>query len=594
MDPLEQYAARRHRWQETERVLQRQFVRIGNARLAVAVIAALVAWLAYGKHAVTPWALLVPIVAFAALFVHHQGILRKRDTSSRAVRYYEAGIERIHDRWMGHGPAGNEFCHKDHVYAEDLDVFGNGSLFELVCRSRTAAGAAALANWFLSPASFDEATARQHAVRELASRVDLREDFALLGKDDRVEIHSHAIEKWAAAPRIFFPPLLRIAAVAFSAAALTVTIAFFAGLVRLSAVAAVLGCNFIFIYALRSRVERVLGTLGLKAQHLRTLSLLVQRLESETFQSARPQQLRAALNVTGIAASKRVAQLLRWMDLAESGEHVLVRGVLRPLLLWQEHIAMGIEAWRTENAALLCGCVAAIAEFEALSSLASLAFERPHWNFPALISDPEALFAAKKLQHPLMPSAKCVPNSVSIGGELRVLIISGSNMSGKSTLLRAVGLNTVLAWAGAPVAAAEMQISRLHVGASIRVIDSLQDNRSRFFAEITRIRQIIDLTKQHSVLFLLDELLSGTNSHDRRIGASAIVRNLVQASAIGLITTHDLALADIERDLGARAANAHFEDVMIDSRIEFDYRLRPGVVARSNALDLMRAVGLEV
>jgi DNA mismatch repair ATPase MutS len=167
-------------------------------------------------------------------------------------------------------------------------------------------------------------------------------------------------------------------------------------------------------------------------------------------------------------------------------------------------------------------------------------------------------------------------------------------MSGKSTLLRAIGLNTVLAWAGAPVAARDMRVSALEVGASIRVVDSLQENRSRFFAEITRIRKIAELARERHVLFLLDELLGGTNSHDRRIGALGIVRALVKAGAIGLITTHDLALAEIERDLGLAAVNVHFDDQIVDGRIEFDYRLRPGVVTRSNALELMRAIGLEI
>ena len=167
-------------------------------------------------------------------------------------------------------------------------------------------------------------------------------------------------------------------------------------------------------------------------------------------------------------------------------------------------------------------------------------------------------------------------------------------MSGKSTLLRSVGLNAILAWAGGPVAAKQMTISPLHVGASVRVVDSLQDNRSRFFAEITRIREIVELAHSAPVLFLLDELLSGTNSHDRRIGASGVMRALVDTGAIGLITTHDLALASIEQDLGPAAANVHFDDRIVDGRIEFDYQLQTGVVTRSNALELMRAIGLHV
>jgi len=189
----------------------------------------------------------------------------------------------------------------------------------------------------------------------------------------------------------------------------------------------------------------------------------------------------------------------------------------------------------------------------------------------------------------------CVVNDLALDTERPMLVVSGSNMSGKSTLLRAVGLNGVLAWAGAPVAATALSVSPLAIGASIRVNDSLQDHRSRFFAEITKIRQIVDLTKSGKpVLFLLDELLSGTNSHDRRMGASGIVKELLRANAIGLITTHDLALANIQQDVREGVANVHFEDQMNGTEMLFDYKLKPGVVTRSNAIELMRAVGLEV
>ncbi len=256
---------------------------------------------------------------------------------------------------------------------------------------------------------------------------------------------------------------------------------------------------------------------------------------------------------------------------------------------------MAAEAWRLENGPHLAAWLQSVAGFEALSSFATLAFERPQWCFPTLVDSAEPIFETEALQHPLLSPARGVANDVTLQYPLRLLIVSGSNMSGKSTLLRAVGLNSVLAWAGAPVAARQMRISPLQPGASIGVSDSLQDNRSRFLAEILRLRQILDLTKaERPVLFLLDELLSGTNSHDRRIGAAGIVHKLVDAGAIGLITTHDLALAQIEQDLGEQAANVHFEDQMLNGRIEFDYQLHSGVVTRSNALELMRAVGLDL
>jgi DNA mismatch repair ATPase MutS len=213
----------------------------------------------------------------------------------------------------------------------------------------------------------------------------------------------------------------------------------------------------------------------------------------------------------------------------------------------------------------------------------------------------EPLLEAEAIGHPLIEEGRVVRNDVQMGGAdgPRVLVVSGSNMSGKSTLLRTLGVNVVLAQAGAPVRARRLRISPLAVGASIRVTDSLQGGVSRFYAEILRLRQILDATARPGpngapVLFLIDEFLHGTNSHDRRIGAEAVVRGLVERGAIGLITTHDLALADIAGALGARAANVHFEDHIEDGRMVFDYAMRPGVVRKSNAIELMRSVGLEI
>ena len=330
------------------------------------------------------------------------------------------------------------------------------------------------------------------------------------------------------------------------------------------------------------------------AQSLRLLSLLLARLERESFESPQLVSLSAALHIEGLPASRRIAQLGRWVDWLDSSDHLLVK-LLRHILLWHEQVAMGIQAWKKANGVHIGKWLAATAKFEALFSLAGLSFDRPGWSFPAVVDRPVPLIEATGLQHPLMAPERCIANDIALSQDLRLLIVSGSNMSGKSTLLRAIGLNVVLAWAGAPVAAKHLRLAPLQLGTSIRVTDSLHDNRSRFFAEISRLRQIVDLTKTPPpVLFLLDELLSGTNSHDRRIGAAGIIRKLLSARAVGLITTHDLALSQIEQDFDSIAANVHFEDRMVDGHMEFDYRLRPGVVTRSNALELMRAVGLEI
>jgi DNA mismatch repair ATPase MutS len=236
-----------------------------------------------------------------------------------------------------------------------------------------------------------------------------------------------------------------------------------------------------------------------------------------------------------------------------------------------------------------------IGELEALAALAGYAYERPDEPFPEIVEQAPLLDAAA-LGHPLIPRERCVRNDIRLGGELRLLIVSGSNMSGKSTMLRTVGVNVVLALAGAPVRATRMTVSPLQVGATLRIQDSLAEGASRFYAEITRLKQLVDLARAAPppLLFLLDEILAGTNSHDRRIGAEAVVRGLVDHGAIGLVTTHDLALAEVATALGPRARNVHFEDRMVDGKLEFDYRMRDGVVQHSNAIALMRAVGLEI
>jgi hypothetical protein len=595
MNPLEEYRARVERWRATQTLLQRRFVLLGNWRLALGGVALVLAFLAFGLHFVTAWLLLLPIGVFVALVVWHARVTRERTLADRAVQYYERGLARLEDRWAGTDNPGERFRDPSHVYAEDLDIFGKGSLFELVSRVRTAGGEELLANWFLAPATREQASARQEAVIELRQRLELREDMALLGEDVRAETNPEVLARWGCGRPVVFASGSRILALALALAALTTLAVYLADVIPLWPFLAILAANFVFMAVVRKRVKRVLEGVEAPGHDLALLALLLQRLEQEKFQSARLKCLRGHLDIVGVRASKRIARLNRWMELLDSGDHVLLR-VVRPLLLWHEQVSMAIEAWRRVTGPHIARWLGAVAEFEALSSLASLAFERPQWVFPILSEDSEKpRFEAQALQHPLMPPARCVPNDLRLDGDVRLLIVSGSNMSGKSTLLRSVGLNTVLAWAGAPVAAEQLHISPLRLGASIRVVDSLQDNRSRFFAEITRIRQIADLTKTAClVLFLLDELLSGTNSHDRRIGASGIVRELVRAGAIGMITTHDLALANIEQDLGAHALNVHFDDQMVDGRMEFDYRLRPGVVARSNALALMRAVGLQV
>jgi DNA mismatch repair ATPase MutS len=318
------------------------------------------------------------------------------------------------------------------------------------------------------------------------------------------------------------------------------------------------------------------------AQDLALFSWVLERIEREQFASPPLKRLREELDTEGNPASHRIARLNRLVELLDSRENFFVK-LLEPVVLWTPQLMFAVEAWRARSGAFVPRWIAATGEIEALASLAGYAFEHPEDPFPEIAGEP--VFDAVGLAHPLLVGG--VPNDVRLDSSQPLLLVSGSNMSGKSTLLRAVGVNTLLALSGAPVRARSLRIAALHTGASIRVTDSLQEGSSRFYAEILRIRNILDLPRP--ALFLLDELLHGTNSHDRKIGAEGIVRALLARGAIGLVTTHDLALADI-----ARARNVHFEDRIEEGKILFDYRLREGVVEHSNALDLMRAIGLDV
>jgi DNA mismatch repair ATPase MutS len=345
--------------------------------------------------------------------------------------------------------------------------------------------------------------------------------------------------------------------------------------------------------ALRSRVREIIESAEHPARDLDLLSDVVSCIEAQEFQAPLLLRVRSQLETLGEPASKQIRRLHVYISRLDDRENQFF-GPIAAAVMWGTQFSMAVESWRRRSGASIRQWLAAVGEFEALCSLAAYSFEHPADPFPVLV-EREALFDAVGLGHPLLPEESFVRNDVRLGGDLRLIIISGSNMSGKSTLLRSIGLNTVMAWAGGPVRAHRLEISPLQVGASLRTVDSLQDGRSRFYAEITRLRQIMDLAgQQRTLLFLVDEMLSGTNSHDRRIGAGGLVRTLVERGAIGLITTHDLALADIADALGPRAINVHFSDTIVDGQLHFDYRLRPGIVDHSNALELMRAVGLDV
>ena len=539
------------------------------------------------------WWLVAPVVAFGWLVQRHDTIIRQRDLAARAILFYERGLSRLEDRWPGTGEAGERFVDHHHLYANDLDVFGRGSLFELLSIARTRAGEETLAAWLTAPAAPPEIHARRDAIAELTPALDLRERVALAGTDVRAGIHGEALVAWAEAPAVLERTWPRWIAAGLTLAAI-LSAAWWMATGDAGVFVLVVVLEIVFSTPLRARVDKALHAADGPARDLDILAHVLLQLEAQQFAAPRLRSLRDNLETHGVVASRAIHRLHVLVE-RHDWQHNPFFAIIGAALLWGTHIAFAIEHWRRQHGAHVAMWLRAVAEFEALSSLSTYRYERPDDPFPEIVETGPALYDGVDLGHPLIPESRVVRNHVRLTPPTRLFVVSGSNMSGKSTLLRTVGINAVLAFAGAPVRARALQVTPLVIGATLRIQDSLQEGRSRFYAEITRIREIADRTAGPvPVLFLLDEIFHGTNSHDRLVGASGVLRSLVDRGAIGLITTHDLALTAVAAELAPRAQNVHFEDHFEGGEIHFDYRLKPGPVTRSNAIALMRAVGLDV
>jgi MutS domain V/MutS domain III len=598
-----------------------RFARLRLAAFAAAVVLALLAW----RSAVSGWWLLAPAPLFIWLVRRHDQVIRSRGAAIRGIAFYERGLARLEDRWAGTGEPGDRFRDDDHVYANDLDLFGRGSLFELLSLARTRSGEEALARWLKSPADAAEIQARQDAVEELSPLLDLREQLALAGDDARASVQTDRLHEWAESP-MSRHRALRVFTWVFTATVL-VAIPYSATTATWWVLGTVAALQALVFRRLREQMNTILSardasqashfladTLSYRAADLAVVADLLRHLEQHSFRCSRLAALRSRLIVDGLPASRIIRRLQRLSEIHDSlknstlvpvvlflfGQIGLALSAAALLQLARPSIALAVERWRAQHGGGVRVWMEAVAQFEALSSLSGYRYEHTEDPFPEIVpagraARPPGLFDGVQLGHPLLPRATMVPNDVCLVGETQLLVVSGSNMSGKSTLLRTVGINAVLALAGAPVRAASLRLSPLAIGGTLRIQDSLLEGRSRFYAEITRIRALADIAAGPvPLLFLLDELFHGTNSHDRLQGAAGVLQSLLDRGAIGLITTHDLALTSVADTLAPRADNVHFEDWFENDDIRFDYRMKPGPVTRSNAIALMRAVGLDV
>jgi MutS domain V len=594
-DPRAEYQNRLASRLRTLTSKERLHVRAGNLKLATIVAALVLLWLCLSKSLFAPVWLSVPVAIYVVLVVWHELVLRARTRAEGAVAFYRQGIARMEDRWAGTGQSGERFRDANHVYADDLDLFGKGCLFQLLSTARLPMGENCLAQWLRFPSPAGEIIERQKLVADLRDRLDLREFIAVTGEALRARLNPESLTEWAEGAAGMPAAAWRGVAIVLSLAAAAALVYGLTTFQYRPFLLVLISEAFVWGW-LQRRALKVIGALNCNAEGLGLFSNILDSIEKESFASVRLQGYVAELRSgrePACRAIRRLARTVYWIDSCEG----LFAKLLNVPALYTVQVGFAAESWRRNSGRKIRRWIEIVAEMEALLSLASYSYEHPSDPFPEFdeASGAPAFFDGQEMGHPLIAAAKCVRNSVRLDHQTRLLLVSGSNMSGKSTLLRTVGINAVLANAGAPVRAKSLRMSPLALGTRIRTTDSLQEGRSNFYTEILRIRKVFELADDPKpLLYLFDELLEGTNSKDRRIGAEGLLQALIAKKAIGIVSTHDLALTEVTGLLGAAVRNQHFQDSVVNGEMSFDYKLHEGVVAKSNALELMRLIGLKV
>ncbi len=542
------------------------------------------------------------LAVFAVLVVWHARV-EARAAWFEALRIVNVRAQARVDREWSALPLAEpppSFDAARHPYAQDLDLFGRASLAQWLGPPATPYGSVSLSQWLLAPADPGEVAARQEAVAELAPAAQWRERFAAHGVLLSAErpVNLERFLAWAEGDGTFG----NAAAWRIGIRALTLSIWVLLGLQiagllqsALWLVSATAGIVVSFVAA--RRLHETFSGAGAGDRALAIYAGLFEDAVGAPAASARLRQVHDRLSAGGHSAPECMRQLRRILGFADlrTGAGVF-HFLIHALTLWDFHVAFAFDRWRQRVGPRARDWMTALGELDALSSFASVAFDNPDWCTPRIDAAPELI--ATGIGHPLISGKRRVTNDVEIGPAGTVLLITGSNMSGKSTLLRAVGLNVVLAQAGGRACAAALRLPAADLQASMRVQDSLELGLSYFMAALARLKGIVDRAEQprpgRTLLYLLDEILQGTNTAERSIAVRGIIRHLLEAGAIGAMTTHDLALA-AEPPLDRAARLVHFTESMeADGRMSFDYRLRPGLATSRNALRLMQLIGIEL
>jgi hypothetical protein len=590
---------------ESDRQAQR-LSRITHGRLAtfLAVVLLLVAGEASGSsRGYLFLAAIVSFIGFIALVWMH------RRTAGR-VRYYEEirklnleAAARLRRDWANLPAPIVEPPSKDHPYAGDLDVFGPASLYRLICSAATPQGQGCLAEWLLQPAEPDVIKQRQKAVADLAEQIDLRDELAararLLGSMNRQVVDRFVT--WSGGDAwILTRPWLIVAAWLLPVSTVVLLVLQVIAVLSLPFWAITFVGGLLLTWHNAERIENVFKSASSGEAALRRFSGLFEAVSSCSFQAPLLVRLQSLFSIGGVPAHKEMGRLERILACADVRLSDMLHFFVQAITLWDFHVLAALERWQESNRQYVSSWFSAFGELEALSALAGLAQAHPQWVYPEFRDDNTHELQAAALGHPLLNPETCVTNDVRLGPPGRFLLVTGSNMSGKSTLLRAIGVNVVLAQAGGPVCASRFLLPSARVFTAMHVQDSLEQGVSQFMSALNRLKLIADAARRTepegvTFIYLLDEILQGTNVAERKVAVRKIVRHLLEKKAIGAISTHDLTLADTD-DLEIAADPVHFRETVGESAagptLTFDYKLRPGIATSTNALRLMEIVGL--
>jgi hypothetical protein len=602
VDPAGSYALRRDAFAAEERRLARISLRFSLVRAALLVLflgCLLTVVVLAGSPPLAAWiGAAAAVVAFLAVLPRHEQIVRRQRRANDLRRINEEGLLRMARDWTALPvPAAPEAI--GGPLSRDLGLFGPGSLFHLLGTVHSPPGKTTLARWLLEPAEPEEISQRQEAVAGMASDLDFRQQLeARTLAMEKLPPDSEPFLRWAEdRPWLLEHPgliwLTRLLALLASAA---FVLLFTPGMpswpfLLLATI------NVGLSYRLQ---ERIAGSFDRIEAHEGAFQLYADALEvvERPGASARLRRLASDLTPQGLPAHRWREILHRRIELSDARHSGILHFFLQTVLLWDFHTLLLLERWQREAGPHVRRWLAALGEVEALGALAMLRHDNPAWAFP-LIDPARDRFAGTGLGHPLVAEDRRVGNDVEVGPPGSFLLVTGSNMSGKSTLLRAIGVNAVLAQAGGPVCAAALSLPPVALATSILVEDSLTDGVSFFMAELKRIRSVVDEAQVQRragrrLLYLLDEILRGTNSVERQIAVRRVLHHLLESGAIGAISTHDLQVAEIP-ELATAARPVHFRETLNpggDPPMTFDYRMQPGVATTTNALLLMELVGL--